>query len=167
MKPTNDQIAAPRFVTRNRRRRTRLVSGPWRGSASATRMPRKGDDLLLTPDVHARRKYAVAKFSARGGDLEPLRIILVNIMRDPEIAEFIAEPRRPRGRQRRPQLILKQSIARCSKELGLAHMIGSDVEKAYRSSDMFDKRRRLLEDWAKFCTSPQEAGVVTPTRARV
>ena len=65
-------------------------------------MPGGGGDLLLTPEVHARRKYAVAKFSARCGDLEPLRIILANIMRDPEIAEFIAEPRRPRGRQRRP-----------------------------------------------------------------
>jgi hypothetical protein len=77
----------------------------------------------------------VAKFSARCGDLEPLRIILASIMRDPEIAEFIAEPRRPRGRQRRPQLTLKQSIARWSKELSLAHTIGSDIEKAYSRSD--------------------------------
>jgi integrase len=52
-------------------------------------------------------------------------------------------------------------------ELSLAHSIGSDVEKAYRRSDLFDKRRRLMEDWANFCTSPQETGGVTPMRARV
>jgi len=39
-------------------------------------------------------------------------------------------------------------------ELSLAHVVGSEVERAYRRSDMAQKRRRLLEDWAKFCTSP-------------
>jgi integrase len=52
-------------------------------------------------------------------------------------------------------------------ELSLAHAIGSDVEKAYRRTDLFDKRRRLMEDWANFCATPQEAGVITPLRVRV
>jgi integrase len=42
-------------------------------------------------------------------------------------------------------------------EISLAHSIGSEVERAYRRSDMAQKRRRLLEDWAKFCTSPPRA----------
>ncbi len=39
-------------------------------------------------------------------------------------------------------------------EISLAHSVGNEVEKAYRRGDMFDKRRRLMADWAKFCNSP-------------
>jgi integrase len=54
-------------------------------------------------------------------------------------------------------------------ELSLAHAVGSEVERAYRRSDMAQKRRRLLEDWAKFCTSPavQKAKrAIVPIRGR-
>ena len=48
-------------------------------------------------------------------------------------------------------------------ELSLAHSVGNAVEKAYRRGDLFDKRRRLMEDWAKFCNGPpaQQTNVVT------
>jgi integrase len=39
-------------------------------------------------------------------------------------------------------------------ELSLAHSIGSEAEKAYRRGPMIEKRRRLMLDWAKYCTSP-------------
>ena len=35
-------------------------------------------------------------------------------------------------------------------EMALAHNIASDVEKAYQRSDLFEKRRELLETWAAF-----------------
>jgi integrase len=38
-------------------------------------------------------------------------------------------------------------------ELSLAHSIGSAVEKSYRRSDLFDKRRQLMEAWGKFCST--------------
>jgi hypothetical protein len=31
--------------------------------------------------------------------------------------------------------------------------VGSKVEQAYRRGDMFDKRRRLMQQWATFCTA--------------
>jgi integrase len=37
-------------------------------------------------------------------------------------------------------------------EMALAHAIESDTEAAYRRGDMLDKRRALMDDWAKFCT---------------
>jgi integrase len=43
-------------------------------------------------------------------------------------------------------------------EQALAHSIGSAVEKAYRRGDLFDKRRRLMEEWARYC------GAALPTR---
>jgi integrase len=36
-------------------------------------------------------------------------------------------------------------------EAALAHTIESKVEAAYRRGDLFEKRRRLMNDWAAFC----------------
>jgi integrase len=36
-------------------------------------------------------------------------------------------------------------------ELALAHTVGSAVVRAYRRSDLFEKRRELAEVWARFC----------------
>jgi integrase len=35
-------------------------------------------------------------------------------------------------------------------EAALAHAIGDKVEAAYRRGDLFEKRRRLMEDWAEY-----------------
>ena len=35
-------------------------------------------------------------------------------------------------------------------EMALAHTISNTVEAAYRSGDLLDKRRLLMEDWARF-----------------
>jgi integrase len=53
-------------------------------------------------------------------------------------------------------------------EISLAHAVGSDQERAYRRGQMFDKRRKLMEEWARYCTSPPQAKadktVVVPMR---
>lgn len=36
-------------------------------------------------------------------------------------------------------------------EMALAHTIGNKVEAAYRRGDLFEKRRTLMSEWAKFC----------------
>jgi integrase len=36
-------------------------------------------------------------------------------------------------------------------EMALAHAVGDKVEAAYRRGDLFEKRRELMEAWAKFC----------------
>ena len=53
-------------------------------------------------------------------------------------------------------------------EMALAHVIGNKSEAAYRRGDMFDKRRRLMADWATYCANEGVAGAkVTPIRADV
>jgi integrase len=37
-------------------------------------------------------------------------------------------------------------------EMALAHVVGDKVEAAYRRGDLFDKRRRLMSDWARYCS---------------
>jgi integrase len=60
----------------------------------------------------------------------------------------------------------RTSFPRELAEMALAHSVGSDVEQAYRRTDLFDKRRRLLEEWAKFCGRRESAGAtITPLRS--
>jgi integrase len=42
-------------------------------------------------------------------------------------------------------------------EMALAHAIGSAVEAAYRRGDLFEKRRKLMEAWGRYCTAPARA----------
>ena len=35
-------------------------------------------------------------------------------------------------------------------ELALAHRVGTSVEQAYYRTDLLDKRRKLMDDWAKY-----------------
>lgn len=52
-------------------------------------------------------------------------------------------------------------------EMALAHAIGDKVEAAYRRGDLFEKRRRMMADWAAFCAKPEPKGKVIPlTRKR-
>jgi hypothetical protein len=39
--------------------------------------------------------------------------------------------------------------------MALAHVIGNKAEAAYRRGDLFEKRRRLMDDWAAFCLTPK------------
>jgi integrase len=51
-------------------------------------------------------------------------------------------------------------------ELSLAHSIGSAAEKSYRRGSMLEKRRKLMEAWAAYCTSPPAPGEVVSMRGR-
>jgi integrase len=51
-------------------------------------------------------------------------------------------------------------------EMALAHAIGDQVEAAYRRGDLFEKRRRLMDDWARYCEkTPTVVSNVTPIRS--
>jgi integrase len=45
-------------------------------------------------------------------------------------------------------------------EKALAHAAADKVEAAYQRSDLFDKRRKLMADWARFCETPKATGEV-------
>jgi integrase len=38
-------------------------------------------------------------------------------------------------------------------EMALAHAVGDKVEAAYRRGDLFERRRRIMAEWAKFCAA--------------
>jgi integrase len=41
-------------------------------------------------------------------------------------------------------------------EMALSHAIANKVEAAYRRGDMFEKRRKLMDDWAMWCMTRSE-----------
>jgi integrase len=45
----------------------------------------------------------------------------------------------------------KTNFTREVAEAALAHVVGDKVEAAYRRGDLFDKRRQLMNAWAKHC----------------
>jgi integrase len=46
-------------------------------------------------------------------------------------------------------------------EMALAHTVNGKVEQAYRRGDLFERRRRIMAEWAKFCATPQTAPLNT------
>ena len=54
-------------------------------------------------------------------------------------------------------------------EAALAHVVQNKVEAAYARSDLFERRRRLMDDWASYLgrdRSRQGAAVVAPLVAQ-
>lgn len=50
-------------------------------------------------------------------------------------------------------------------EMALAHAVGNKIEAAYRRGDLFEKRRRIMEDWGKYCSTVNPvANNVVPIR---
>ncbi|WP_376772691.1 tyrosine-type recombinase/integrase [Ancylobacter sonchi] len=49
-------------------------------------------------------------------------------------------------------------------EAALAHIVGNEVERAYRRGDALEKRRELMDAWERFVTSTQTANVLPMVR---
>jgi integrase len=45
-------------------------------------------------------------------------------------------------------------------EMALAHVVENATEAAYRRGDLFDKRRKLMEEWAEFCETQERAKIL-------
>jgi integrase len=50
-------------------------------------------------------------------------------------------------------------------EAALAHVLADRVEAAYRRGDLFEKRRLLMNEWARFCTRRSISAEIVPMRA--
>jgi integrase len=51
-------------------------------------------------------------------------------------------------------------------EHALAHSLPDKVEAAYRRGDLFDKRRQMMDAWAKFCAEASSESKFVPIGAR-
>jgi integrase len=51
------------------------------------------------------------------------------------------------------------------REMALAHTIENKVEEAYRRGDLLEKRRQLMQAWARYCAAPAGGAEVVPIAA--
>ena len=49
-------------------------------------------------------------------------------------------------------------------EMALAHALRDKTEAAYRRGDLFEKRARLMTDWARYCSTPATPAAVVAIR---
>ena len=99
-------------------------------------------------------------FAPRGGELSDMTISAVmRRMQDAEEkasgAGFVdprnKRPAVPHGlRSTFRQWAAERGYPRDMAEIALAHFIGSEVERAYQRSDMLERRRAMMADWAGF-----------------
>jgi integrase len=54
----------------------------------------------------------------------------------------------------------EQGFDRDMAEMALAHNVGSEVERAYRRTDMLEKRRAMMEAWGRLLAHQPRANVV-------
>lgn len=114
-------------------------------------------DLLL--DLPRLEGSPYVFFAARGGKLSDMSISAVmRRMQEAQVkigkAGYLdpssKRPAVPHGlRSTFRQWAAEQGYPRDMAELALAHWMGSEVERAYQRADMLDRRRAMMEDWAK------------------
>ena len=98
--------------------------------------------------------------AARGGQLSDMTLsATMRRMHEAEVAEGrkgwldprSARPAVPRGlRSTFRDWAAERGFDRDMAEIALAHQVGSNVERAYRRSDMLERRRGMLAEWAEF-----------------
>jgi len=113
-------------------------------------------------------------FAPRGGELSDMTISAVmRRMQESETAEgregFLdavsKRPAVPHGlRSSFRQWAAERGYARDMAEIALAHFIGSEVERAYQRSDMVERRRAMMADWAAFLEGRAATGSVVNMR---
>jgi integrase len=113
-------------------------------------------------------------FAPRGGELSDMTISAVmRRMQETETAEgregFLdavsKRPAVPHGlRSSFRQWAAERGFARDMAEIQLAHFIGSEVERAYMRSDMVERRRAMMTDWAAFLEGRAATGSVVNMR---
>lgn len=52
-------------------------------------------------------------------------------------------------------------------EAALAHVVGDATEQAYQRGDMFEKRRKIMDAWATYCSKPAQNNAVIDLASKV
>lgn len=113
-------------------------------------------------------------FAPRGGQLSDMALsaVMRRMQEDEsrqERAGFLdpqsKRPAVPHGlRSTFRQWAAERGYPRDMAELALAHWQGTEVERAYQRSDMLDRRRAMMADWAGFLSGSAVTGAVVKIR---
>jgi integrase len=124
------------------------------------RVPLTAEAVALLESLPRMEGSPYVFFAPRGGMLSDMTISAV-MRRMQETEEKAGRPGYLDPRTKRPavphglrstfrQWTAEKGYPRDMAEIALAHWIGSEVERTYQRSDMFDRRRAMMADWASF-----------------
>jgi integrase len=121
------------------------------------RVPLSEPALMLLQDLPRMADVDLVFPASRGGVLSDMT--LTAVMRRMEVNAV------PHGFRStfRDWAAERTNYPREVAEAALAHQIEDKVEAAYRRGDLFEKRRRMMAEWARHCETVQPAaGEVIP-----
>jgi integrase len=138
------------------------------------RVPLTAEALALLESLPRMAGSDFVFFAPKGGALSDMSISAV--MRRMQEAEVKAgragwldprskRPAVPHGlRSTFRDWAAEAGIERDMAEMALAHNVGSEVERAYRRSDMLERRRALMALWGQFLRGEKAGAVIVPMR---
>ena len=134
------------------------IPGPRMKTRRAHRVPLTAEAAAILKSLPRMEGSPYVFFAPRGGMLSDMTISAVmRRMQDAETAAGRAgfldpvskRPAVPHGlRSTFRQWAAERGYPRDMAEIALAHFVGSEVERAYQRSDMLERRRAMMADWA-------------------
>lgn len=125
------------------------IPAPRMKTAAEHRVPLSDAALAVLKSVRPLRNYSGLVFPSPQRPGRPLSdMTLTKVLRDTGLADratvhgFRTSFRTWASEQ--------TSVPHAVAEMALAHAVGSSVERSYSRSDLFDKRRELMDQWAQY-----------------
>lgn len=125
------------------------------------RVPLEGRTLKLLEEAKKLEGRGDYVFPGRGGDVPLSNMVFLMLLRRMG-SEVTAHGFRSSFRDWTAE---KTSYPREVTEAALAHAVENQTEAAYRRTDLFERRRDLMADWAAFATKAKAKVVALPRRA--
>ncbi|MBO6581990.1 MAG: tyrosine-type recombinase/integrase [Hyphomonas sp.] len=134
------------------------------------RVPLPGKAIEILKSLPRLKDCEFVFFSSKGGMLSDMALSAV--MRRLQHAEEAAgrigyrdprskRPAVPHGlRSTFRDWAAERGYERDLAEIALAHNVGSEVERAYRRTDLLERRRAMLDAWAAFLMNASETNVI-------
>ncbi len=129
-------------------------------AGKAHKVPLSDEALALLQGLPRLADSALIFFAPRGGQMSDMTLLAV--------LRRMAVDAVPHGFRStfRDWCAERTNYPQHVAEMALAHTIGDKVEAAYRRGDLMEKRRRLMQEWARLCSGNRESGQVLEIRAR-
>ena len=121
------------------------------------RVPRMGGTDLVFPST----KHTLLSDATLGNVMKRMHVADVGAGGKGFVDAITGRPAVPHGlRSTFRDWGAERGIDRDLMEISLSHLVGSDVERAYRRSDMLERRRAVMQDWAGFLVGNETRGQV-------
>lgn len=158
------EIRGARWSEFDLRKKLWTIPGERMKEESDHRVPLSDAALELLEKLERLGDSDLVFWAPKGGELSDATLgAVIKRMNGSDSPRWVDEKKRPvvpHGFRStfRDWAAEKTNIPNEVAEMALSHAVGNKVEAAYRRGDLFEKRRQLAAQWAKFCATPAPRG---------